>query len=76
MIDELARDPAKLKLGGETREVTLLFADVRGFSRLSEGMDAETLVRFVNRLFTPLAEVILDKRGTIDKFMGDAVMAF
>jgi adenylate cyclase len=76
VIDELARDPTKLKLGGETREVTLLFADVRGFSKLSEGMDAETLVRFVNRLFTPLAEVILDKRGTIDKFMGDAVMAF
>lgn len=76
VIDELARDPTKLKLGGETREVTLLFADVRGFSRLSEGMDAETLVRFVNRLFTPLSEVILDKRGTIDKFMGDAVMAF
>jgi adenylate cyclase len=51
-------------------------ADVRGFSRLSEGMDAETLVRFVNTLFTPLADEILAHRGTIDKFMGDAVMAF
>ena len=76
VIDELARDPTKLKLGGETREVTLLFADVRGFSGLSEGMDAEALIRFVNRLFTPLTDVILEKRGTIDKFMGDAVMAF
>jgi adenylate cyclase len=76
LIDELAADPSRLKLGGETRDVTLLFADVRGFSRLSEGMDAETLIRFVNRLFTPLSEIILDHRGTIDKFMGDAVMAF
>jgi len=76
LVEELAADPSRLKLGGETREVTLLFADVRGFSRLSEGMDAETLIRFVNRLFTPLSEIILDHRGTIDKFMGDAVMAF
>jgi adenylate cyclase len=76
LIEELAADPSRLKLGGETRDVTLLFADVRGFSRLSEGMDAETLIRFVNRLFTPLSEIILDHHGTIDKFMGDAVMAF
>jgi adenylate cyclase len=76
LIEELAADPSRLKLGGETRDVTLLFADVRGFSRLSEGMDAETLIRFVNRLFTPLSEIILAHRGTIDKFMGDAVMAF
>ncbi len=76
MVEELAADPSRLKLGGETRDVTLLFADVRGFSRLSEGMDAETLIAFVNRLFTPMSEIILDHRGTIDKFMGDAVMAF
>lgn len=76
LVEELAKDPSRLKLGGETRDVTLLFADVRGFSRLSEGMDAEALIRFVNRLFTPLSEIILDHRGTIDKFMGDAVMAF
>jgi len=75
-VEELARTPDRLKLGGEMREVTLLFADVRGFSRLSEGMDAEALVRFVNTLFTPLADEILSHRGTIDKFMGDAVMAF
>ena len=76
LLEQLAQDPSRLKLGGETRDVTLLFADVRGFSRLSEGMDAETLIRFVNRLFTPLSEIILAGRGTIDKFMGDAVMAF
>lgn len=76
IVEELARTPERLKLGGERRDVTLLFADVRGFSRLSEGMDAEALVRFINTLFTPLADTILDHSGTIDKFMGDAVMAF
>jgi adenylate cyclase len=76
LVDELAKNHDKLKLGGEMREVTLLFADVRGFSRISEGMDAEALIRFINKLFTPLSDIILEKRGTIDKFMGDAVMAF
>ncbi len=76
VVEELALNTDRLKLGGEMREVTLLFADVRGFSKLSEGMDAEQLIRFVNTLFTPLTEVILTNRGTIDKFMGDAVMAF
>ena len=76
LVDELAKSHDKLKLGGEMRDVTLLFADVRGFSNISEGMDAEALIRFVNRIFTPLSDIILEQRGTIDKFMGDAVMAF
>jgi adenylate cyclase len=76
LVEELARNPAKLKLGGETREVTVLFADVRGFTHIAEGLSAEGLIAFLNRLFTPLSEIILENRGTIDKFMGDAVMAF
>ncbi|MBX9683942.1 MAG: adenylate/guanylate cyclase domain-containing protein [Hyphomicrobium sp.] len=76
LVADLVRNHDKLKLGGETRTVTLLFADVRGFSRISERMAAEDLIRFVNRLFTPLTETILRNGGTIDKFMGDAVMAF
>lgn len=76
LVEELAGNPDKLQLGGEIREVSLLFADVRGFTTVSEGMDAAALIRFVNRLFTPLSEIILAERGTIDKFMGDAVMAF
>jgi adenylate cyclase len=76
LVDELVAHHDRLKLGGESREVTLLFADVRGFSRFSETLEAEALVRFINRLFTPLTETILNHRGTIDKFMGDAVMAF
>ncbi|MFZ4806768.1 MAG: CHASE2 domain-containing protein [Hyphomicrobiaceae bacterium] len=76
VVDELARHPEKLKLGGERRDVSLLFADVRNFSRIAEGLEAEALIGFVNRLFGPLSDVILEHRGTIDKYMGDAVMAF
>jgi adenylate cyclase len=76
LVEELARNLDKLKLGGETREVSVLFADVRNFTTLSEGMTAQELIRFLNELFTPLSDVILAERGTIDKFMGDAVMAF
>jgi adenylate cyclase len=76
LVEELARNHDKLKLGGETREVTVLFADVRGFTNIAEGMTAEELIAFLNRLFTPLSDIILEGRGTIDKFMGDAVMAF
>ncbi|MEQ8825827.1 MAG: adenylate/guanylate cyclase domain-containing protein [Filomicrobium sp.] len=76
LVEELANNPEKLRLGGEIREVSLLFADVRSFSRLAEGRDAESLVAFINQLFTPLSEAIVEQRGTIDKYMGDAVMAF
>lgn len=76
LVEQLAADPSKLKLGGETRDITMLIADVRGFSRLSEGMAADEVIAFVNSVFTPMTDIILEERGTIDKFMGDAVMAF
>jgi adenylate cyclase len=76
LVERLADDPSRLKLGGEQRDMTLLFSDVRGFTTISEGLDAEELTRFLNSLFTPLSNIILDEQGTIDKFMGDAVMAF
>jgi len=76
LVEELARNRQNLKLGGEMREVTVLFADVRQFSGLAQGMAAEELIRFVNEIFTPLSDIILAHLGTIDKFMGDAVMAF
>ena len=76
LVERLADDPSRLKLGGETRDMTLLFSDVRGFTGISEGLDAEELTRFLNSLFTPLSNIILEEQGTIDKFMGDAVMAF
>jgi adenylate cyclase len=76
LVERLAAEPDRLKLGGETRDMTLLFSDVRGFTTISEGLDAEELTRFLNSLFTPLSNIILDEQGTIDKFMGDALMAF
>jgi adenylate cyclase len=76
LVKRLADEPDRLKLGGESRDMTLLFSDVRGFTTISEGLDAEELTRFLNSLFTPLSNIILDEQGTIDKFMGDALMAF
>ena len=76
LVAELARNPDRLKLGGENRVVTVLFADVRGFTQISEQMDAEPLVALLNQLFTPMTDIIVAHGGTIDKFMGDAVMAF
>jgi adenylate cyclase len=76
LVEELAKHPDMLKLGGELREVTLMFTDVRSFTSISERLDAERLTKFLNRLLTPLSNSILSNRGTIDKYMGDAIMAF
>jgi adenylate cyclase len=76
LVDELARHPEKLKLGGEEREMTLLFCDIRDFTTMSEKMSPEELTAFINRFFTPLTEIILAHKGTIDKYIGDCVMAF
>ena len=76
MVERLAENPQALKLGGEMREMTVLFCDVRGFTTISEQFDAEGLTRFINRLLTPLTDEILAHQGTIDKYMGDAIMAF
>ena len=78
LVDELARSPDKLVLGGEERTMTVMFSDVRGFTALSETFkdDPQGLTHLMNRLLTPLSNAILDHRGTIDKYMGDAIMAF
>jgi adenylate cyclase len=76
MVERLARDPSGLRLGGETRDMTVLFSDIRGFTRISETMDAASLTRFLNRYLTPMTDIILGHGGTIDKYMGDAIMAF
>ncbi len=78
LVDQLADDPDRLTLGGETRELTILFSDVRGFTTISETYksDPQGLTRLINRLLTPLSHVIMDNNGTIDKYMGDNVMAF
>jgi adenylate cyclase len=76
VVSDLLADPGKLELGGEVRELTLLFCDVRNFTSISERLSAAELTRFINELLTPLSDVILRNRGTIDKYMGDAIMAF
>jgi adenylate cyclase len=76
VVEQLARDPSQLKLGGENREMTFMFSDIRGFTSISELFDAEGLTKLINRLLTPLTDVILQNNGTIDKYMGDCVMAF
>jgi adenylate cyclase len=72
----MAANPDRLKLGGETRDMTIMFSDIRGFTTRSEKMSAEQLTRFINRFLTPMTTVIQEHDGTIDKYMGDAIMAF
>ncbi len=76
VVSEIIAHPEKLELGGAVRELTLLFCDVRNFTSISETMTAHELTTFINNLLTPLSEIILTNRGTIDKYMGDAIMAF
>ena len=76
IVERLAEHPEDLKLGGETRDLTLMFCDIRGFTSLAEGMSAEDLTGIISRFNTPMSQEILDAGGTIDKYMGDAIMAF
>ena len=75
-VEAVVRNPELLALGGEQREITVMFTDVRGFTRISEQFDPQGLTRFMNRLLTPMTGLIQERRGTIDKYMGDAIMAF
>ncbi|MFQ5407269.1 MAG: CHASE2 domain-containing protein [Anaerolineales bacterium] len=76
LVEQLSRDPSKLVLGGERREMTFLFTDIRGFTTISERLDPAELTHLLNRFLTPMTELIMQHRGTIDKYMGDAIMAF
>ncbi|WP_419907634.1 CHASE2 domain-containing protein [Hoeflea sp.] len=76
MVNQLSTDPHSLKLGGELRDVTLLFCDIRGFTSLSENLDPEGLTSLLNDFLTPMTDELLKTGATIDKYMGDAIMAF
>ena len=78
LVDQLARRPELLRLGGEQRTMTIMFCDVRGFTTISEQYkdDPQGLTALVNRLLTPMTDVVLGCRGTIDKYIGDCIMAF
>ncbi len=78
LVERLAQTPDKLVLGGEQRDMTILFSDVRGFTTISEFYkdDPQKLTALMNSFLTPLTNAIIDHKGTIDKYMGDAIMAF
>ena len=78
MVKKLQKDPSLLKLGGETKQMTFLFSDIRGFTPISEKYkgNPEGLTKLINRFLTRMTDVIIKNGGTIDKFMGDCIMAF
>lgn len=76
LVKRIADDPSRLELGGEVREMTVLFCDIRGFSRLSEQMGPQDIIRFLIAFLTPMTDLLLARRATIDKYIGDAILAF
>lgn len=76
IVGELSNNPDAISFEGQAKELTVLFSDVRGFTTISEGLNAKELAVLMNQYLTPMTQAIHDKRGTIDKYMGDAIMAF
>lgn len=76
VVRQLTAHPERLKLGGEVRELSILVCDIRQFSKIAEGMSAEELTSFINSFLTPVSDIVIDNGGTIDKYMGDAILAF
>jgi adenylate cyclase len=76
VMQEVAANPESVRLGGEKREMTVLFSDLRGFTSYSETIDPQELVHILNQYLTEMTDVIFHHRGTVDKYMGDAIMAF
>ena len=76
LVKQLADNPNSLTLGGETREISILFADIRGFTTICEGLTPEEITTLINRFLTPMSDAVLNRKGTIDKYVGDQIMAF
>jgi len=75
VVHELIQDPGKLKLGGDKKVLSVLFSDIRGFTSISEKMKPEELVPFLNEYLSAMSQCVLDKKGMLDKYIGDAIMA-
>lgn len=75
LVKQIEKDPDKLILGGEQRELSILFSDIRGFTTVSESLTPPELVKLLNEYLSPMTRIVLDEKGTLDKFIGDAVMA-
>jgi adenylate cyclase len=76
VVEQLAEHPERLSLGGETREMTIMFSDIRSFTAIAESLDAHGLTSFLNHYLTPMTDAILSHQGTVDKYMADGIMAF
>lgn len=77
LVDEMSKNPGQqFSMEGESREMTVLFSDIRGFTTISEGLEPKELSDLMNEYLTPMTRIIHEHRGTIDKYMGDAIMAF
>lgn len=75
LVKEIEKNPDKLVLGGEQREISILFSDIRGFTTVSESLTPPELVTLLNEYLSPMTRIVLEEKGTLDKFIGDAVMA-
>jgi len=75
VVQEMLKHPELLRLGGERREITILFTDIRGFTTISENLEPEPLVNLLHDFLNPMSNIIINQGGTIDKYMGDAIMA-
>jgi len=76
LVEEMGQHPEQVSMEGESREMSVLFSDVRGFTTISEGLEPHELSRLMNEFLSPLTHVIYNHRGTVDKYMGDCIMAF
>ena len=76
VIQDVLKDSESLKLGGVRKKLTMFFSDVRDFTNISEQLSPEELCSFMNQYFTPMTRILLMKKGVLDKFIGDAIMAF
>ncbi len=76
VVDSILKDPSKLQIGGERKNLTILFSDIRGFTSFSEKMDAKSLAAFLNDYLGIMTDIVFKFQGTLDKYIGDAVMAF
>lgn len=76
VVTQLIKNPEKLKLGGERREISIFFSDIRGFTTFSEALTPEKLVHLLNEYLTAMTDIIMEHGGVVDKYIGDAIMAF
>jgi adenylate cyclase len=76
VVEKLLEDPDRLRLGGERRELSIFFSDLQGFTTISEGLDPEKLVSLLNEFLSAMTDIVMEEAGTLDKYEGDAIIAF